>query len=188
LVLFQKWYLEVFSEEVQESIFTFVVCVPVCCSCLLFPFAVTVCCSRLLFLFAVQCMVMIPFINRTVDIILSDRLEACDVNVHEVIDEFQGQCDNFHDLFEAFVLIVPGRYRVTCKSSRKLAIVEALDFTVPGLPVAFQSVSVYKWVNLTCLSYGVPDEEISKVLSHYGQIKQVKQEQYSHVYTGVRNI
>jgi hypothetical protein len=52
-------------------------------------------------------MVMIPFINRTVDIILSDRLEACDVNVHEVIDEFQGQCDNFHDLFEAFVLIVP---------------------------------------------------------------------------------
>lgn len=54
--------------------------------------------------------------------------------------------------------------------------------------MVFQSVSVYKWVNLTRLSYGVPDEEISKVLSHYGQIKQVKQEQYSHVYTGVRNI
>ena len=96
---------------------------------------------------------MIPFMNCTVDIILSDHLEACDVNVCELIDEFQGQCDNFHNLVEAFVLIVPGHYRITCKSARKLAMVEALDFTFRGLPVVFQSVSVYKWVNLTRLSW-----------------------------------
>jgi hypothetical protein len=56
---------------------------------------------------------MIPFINRTVNIILSDRLEFRDVNVREVIDEFQSKCDDFHAMFEAFVLMAPGRYRVT---------------------------------------------------------------------------
>jgi hypothetical protein len=131
---------------------------------------------------------MIPFINRTVDIILSDRLEFWDVNVREVIDEFQSQCDDFHAMFEAFVLMAPGRYRVTCKSSRKLQAAEAMAFTVRGLPVEFQPISSFKWVNITRLSYGVPEQEVSNVLSVYGPIKMIKLEQYSNVYTGVRNV
>ena len=131
---------------------------------------------------------MIPFINRTVDIILSDRLEFRDVNVREVIDEFQSQCDDFHAMFEAFVLMAPGRYRVTCKSLRKLQAAEAMAFTVRGLPVEFQPISSFKWVNITRLSYGVPEQEVSNVLSVYGPIKMIKLEQYSNVYTGVRNV
>ena len=65
---------------------------------------------------------------------------------------------------------------------------ENFGFTVRGFPVTFKPVSLYKWVNITRLSYGVPDEEISKVLSVYGPIKLIKSEQYLKIYTGVRNV
>ena len=61
---------------------------------------------------------MIPFVNRTIDIVLSDKLEAKAVNVREIIDELRSQCDNFADIYEAVILMAPGRYRVACKSSR----------------------------------------------------------------------
>jgi RNA recognition motif-containing protein len=131
---------------------------------------------------------MIPYINRTVDIILSDRLEARTVNVKEVIDEFKSQCDNFEELFEAFVFMAPGRFRITCRSSRKLEILENQGFFVRGLPVEYKAVSSFTWVNITRLSYGISEEEVRKVLSPFGKIQFVKQEQYSNVYTGVRNV
>jgi hypothetical protein len=113
---------------------------------------------------------MIPYINRTVDIILSDRLEAHTINVREVIDEFKSQCDNFEELFEAFVLMAPGQFRVTCRSSHKLEIVENQGFFVRGLPVEYKAVSSFTWVNITRLSYGVVDEEVHKVLGPFGRI------------------
>ena len=131
---------------------------------------------------------MIPYINRTLDLLLPDALEARDVNVREVIDEFRGQCDNFFDTFEAFVYIAPGRFRVTCKSTRKLAAVESATYFIRGHPVTFQAVSQYKWVNITRLSYGVPDDAIRAVLSAYGTIKLIKSETYATMYTGIRNV
>jgi hypothetical protein len=53
---------------------------------------------------------MIPFVNRTCDIVLPDDLEAKDINVREVIDELRSQCDTFTDVFEAVVLMAPGRF------------------------------------------------------------------------------
>ena len=84
--------------------------------------------------------------------------------------------------------MAPGRYHVTCKSERKLQAAEAMAFTVRGLPVEFQPISSFKWVNVTRLLYGVPKQEVSKVLSVYGPMKLIKLEQYSNVYTGVRNV
>ncbi len=104
------------------------------------------------------------------------------MNVREVIDEFKSQCESFSDLFEAFVLIAPGRI-----SSRKLEIAKHFGFMVLGLPVEFVPVSTFRWVNITCLSYGVPDEDIREALRPYGRIKLIKHEQYQGVYTGVRN-
>jgi hypothetical protein len=54
--------------------------------------------------------------------------------------------------------------------------------------VEFKPIFTFKWVNITCLSYGVLDEEINKVLSPFGHIRLIKQEQYSRVYTGVCNV
>jgi hypothetical protein len=63
---------------------------------------------------------MIPFVNRTADVILHSEIEPRDVNVREVIEDFRGQVDSYTDIIEKVVLMVPGRYRVTFKSARKL--------------------------------------------------------------------
>ena len=131
---------------------------------------------------------MIPFVNRTCDIILSDHLDAKDINVREVIDELRSQCDSFTDMFEAVVFMAPGRFRLTCKSSRKLEAAEQMGLLVCGWPVEFRPISTFKWVNITRLSYGIPEVEISRTLEPYGRIKIIKSEQYSNVYTGVRNV
>lgn len=131
---------------------------------------------------------MIPYLNRTVDMLISSHIEAKDVSIREIIDEFKSQHEHFTDVFEAFVLISPGRARITCKSARKLTAVMNTDFFVRGYPVQFENISPFTWVNVTRLSYGVPEAEITRVLSPYGEIKLFKHEQYSNVYTGVRNV
>ena len=66
---------------------------------------------------SINCLHMIPFINWSVDFLLSDQIEACDVKVREVIDEIRGQFEDYMFIFEAVVVISGGHYRVTCKSS-----------------------------------------------------------------------
>ena len=129
---------------------------------------------------------MIPYINRTWDVILLSQLQARDVNSREIIDDFRNQSDDFDSMFEAFVLMAPGRVRITCKSARKLEIAENFGFVVCGLPAEFKPVSSFKWVNITRLSYGVSEEAIRTTLEPFGQAKLIKNEQYSTVYTGVR--
>ena len=131
---------------------------------------------------------MIPHLNKTVDILLSERIDACTVNVREVIDDLRGQVENYTAVFEAVVLMAPGRFRVTFKSSRKMEVAENSGLHVRGLPVDFVPVSQFKWVNVTRLSYGIPDEEIRKVLEAYGTIRLIKSEVYSLIYTGVRHV
>ena len=131
---------------------------------------------------------MIPHINKTVDVVLSEHIEAHNVNVREVIDEFRGQVDDYTAVFEAVVLMAPGRFRVTFRSSRKMEAAEHSGLVVRGYPVEFVPVSQYKWVNVTRLSYGIPDEEIRKVLEVYGPIRLIKSEIYSRIYTVVRHV
>ncbi|CAB4040591.1 Hypothetical predicted protein [Paramuricea clavata] len=45
-----------------------------------------------------------------IDVILHCEIEARDVNVREVIEDFCGQVDSYTDIFEAVVLMAPGRY------------------------------------------------------------------------------
>ena len=131
---------------------------------------------------------MIPHLNKTVDILLSERIDARTVNVREVIDDLRGQVEDYTAVFEAVVLMAPGRFRVTFKSSRKMEVVENSGLLVRGLPVDFVPVSQFKWVNVTRLLYGIPDEEIRKVLEAYGAICLIKSEVYSLIYTGVRHV
>ena len=59
---------------------------------------------------------MIPYINRTVDIVLPVALDYEDIHVREIIDEFRSQYETFNETFEAFVQMAPGRFRITAKS------------------------------------------------------------------------
>ena len=124
---------------------------------------------------------MIPFIYKTVDVLLPEPIEARDVNVCEVIDEFRGQVEDYTSFFEAIVFMAPGRFRVTFKSARKTEIAKNSGLIVRGYPVEFKSVSPYKWVNITRLSYGIPEVAIQEVLSPYGKIRLVKSELYSNI-------
>jgi hypothetical protein len=131
---------------------------------------------------------MIPHVNRTCDVILSDQIEAHRANVKEVIDDFRGQVEDYTSVFEAIVMMAPGRFRITFKGARKMEAAEHSGLTVRGFPVTFRPISKYTWVNVTRLSYGVPDAEITKALSGFGDIKKISSEIYSHIYTGVRHV
>ena len=45
-----------------------------------------------------------------------------------------------------------------------------------------------KWVNVTRLSYGVPEKALQDALAPFGKVLQVKMDVYKNVYIGVRNI
>ena len=84
--------------------------------------------------------------------------------------------------------MAPGSFRVTFKSARKMEIAMNAGLIVRGFALEFKSVSPYKWVNITRLSYSIPDVAIQEVLSPYGKIRPVKSELYSNIYTGVRQV
>ena len=65
---------------------------------------------------------------------------------------------------------------------------EHTGFHVRGHLVDFVPVTKFKWVNISQLSYGVPDTDISTVLGAYGKIKTIRSEQYNSLYTGVRHV
>ena len=54
--------------------------------------------------------------------------------------------------------------------------------------IQFKTPSVYKWVTLMNLPYGIPEGEINTALSKFGQAAHVKSESYMGLYTGTRLI
>jgi hypothetical protein len=85
-------------------------------------------------------------------------------------------------------MMAPGRFCVTFKGAWKMEAAKHSGLLVRGFPVEFRPISKYTWVNVTRLSYGVPEVEITKVLSGFGEIKKISSEVYSHIYTGVRHV
>ena len=65
---------------------------------------------------------------------------------------------------------------------------EHTGLTVRGFPIKFRPVSKYTWVNVTHLPYSVPDEEITKVVNGFSEIRKISSEVYSNIYTGVRHV
>ncbi len=55
--------------------------------------------------------IMIPYINHTSDAVLSNQLDAHQVNVREVIDKFKSQCDSFSGPLRGFHFNCPGTNR-----------------------------------------------------------------------------
>ena len=124
----------------------------------------------------------IPYANRTADVDLPAKPDQPKVTVKAVIDDFRSQLpSNFTDLFEAFVLLLPWKVRVTCRTPFKLEEVGHLGLTFRESPVTIRPCRAAKWVNVTRLSYGVPNEALETVLSPYGKVLQVKMDLYKGV-------
>ena len=131
----------------------------------------------------------IPFANRTADVDLPVAPGQPKVTVKIVIDAFREQLpSNFAELFEAFVLLSPRKVRVTCRTPRRLEELLHLGLTFRNTPVTFHPCKTAKWVNITRLSYGVPNEAITEALRPYGKVLQIKMDVYQGVYVGVRNV
>lgn len=136
----------------------------------------------------------IPHANRTVDVTLPEQALAngVRVTVKEFMRDLHGQNnDVFSRLFEAFVLLSPNKVRVTCKDVTKADEFKVFGFTFRGQPIASDSIvgcSKFRWVNVTKLSYGIPDEEVKRVLSEYGTINRIKMDVFLGCYVGTRNV
>ena len=127
----------------------------------------------------------IPFANRTADIDLPVVQGQPKATVKSVIDVFREQVPNN---FEAFVLLSPRKVRVTCRSMRALEDVCNLGLEFRNSHVVIKPCRSAKWVNVTRLSYGVPNDVIIEALRPYGKIHTVKINVYQGVYVGVRNV
>ena len=131
----------------------------------------------------------IPFANRTADVDLPAVPGQPKVTVKAVIDAFRDQVpNNFEALFEAFVLLSPRKVRVTCRNSRALEDVCHLGLSFRDSPVTVHPCRSAKWVNITRLSYGVPNEAILAALSPFGKVHNIKMDTYKGVYVGVSNV
>ena len=131
----------------------------------------------------------IPFANRPADVDLPAASGQPKVTVWAVIDSFREQIpSNFSDLFEAFVLLSPRKVRVTCRTPHNLEEVQNLGLTFRSARVTFHPCRTAKWVNVTRLSYGLPNEALQAALSPFGKILNVKMASYQGVYVGVRNV
>ena len=130
-----------------------------------------------------------PFAKQMADIDLPAVPGQPKVTVKSVIDDFRAQVpSNFDALFEAFVLLSPRKVRVTCRSTRALENVCHLGFEFRNSPVTIKPCRSAKWLNITRLSYGVPNDAIVEALRPFGNIHTVKMDVYQGVYVGVRNV
>ena len=118
-------------------------------------------------------MMRIPYANRTADVVCRTADVGLPgqpkVTVKAVTDDFRAKLpSNFTDFFEAFVLLSPRKVRVTCRTPFKLEEVGLLGLTFHQSPVTIRPCRAAKWVNITRLSYGVPNEALETVLSPSG--------------------
>ena len=147
-------------------------------------YTITTYCSNIY----IHLVMRIPFANRTADVDLPAVQGQPKVTVKAVFDAFRDQVSrDFETLFEAFVLLSPRKVRITCRSPRALEEVIHLGLAFRNSPVIFHPCRTAKWVNITRLSYGVPQEAISAALQPYGKVLNVKMDTYKGVYVGVRN-
>ena len=83
---------------------------------------------------------MIPFINKTVDILIHEPIEGRTVNGREVVDEFRGKVEDYTSFFEPLFLWPLADFASPFKSARKMEIAKKSGLIVRGFPVEFKSV------------------------------------------------
>ena len=130
---------------------------------------------------------MIPYASRTVDIILHPDCPLPKKGAKDVINLLKLR--ELSSDVEAVVQLSPERYRLTFHHARQMNAFANQDFYIHGKPVEFRSVSPFTWVYISRLSYGIPDEAITRALAPYsGGIKTIKSVAHENIYTGEHNV
>ena len=130
----------------------------------------------------------VPYANRTAVASLPTlALASKPATVKEVIADFAQQCPH-ESVFESVQLIKGRTLRVVFPSSDVLEDIVAGGLAFRSHQIQFKTPSVFKWVTLMDLPYGIPEGEIKTGLSKFGQAAHVKSESYMGLYTGTRLI
>ena len=130
----------------------------------------------------------VPYANRTAVASLPTlALASKSATVKEVIADFALQCPH-ESVFESVQLIKGRTLRVVFPSSEVLEEIVAGGLASRGHQIQFKTPSVFKWVTLMDLPYGIAEGEIKTALSKFGQAAHVKSESYMNLYTGTRLI
>ena len=129
---------------------------------------------------------VVPYSNRAVVASLPTlALASKPATVKEVIADLAQQCP--HESALECVQLIKGRtLRIVFPSSDILEDMMTVGLTFRSHPIVFKTPSVYKWVTLMDLPYGIPEGEIKTALSKFGQPSHVKSESYMGLYTGTR--
>ena len=131
---------------------------------------------------------VVPYANRAaVASLPSLALTSKPATVKEVIEDFATQVP--HDRAFECVQLVKGRtIRVVFPSAHMMEEMVHTGLTFREHPIEFKLPSVFHWVSLLDLPYGIPEAEIRTVLSRFGQIAHFNSESYMGLYTGTCQI
>ena len=131
---------------------------------------------------------VVPYANRAaVASLPSLALTSKPATVKEVIEDFATQVP--HDRAFECVQLVKGRtIRVVFPSAHMMEEMVHTGLTFRNHPIAFKMPSVFHWVTLLDLPYGIPEAEVKTALSRFGQIAHINSESYMGLYTGTRLI
>ena len=111
------------------------------------------------------------------------------ITVKNIRDDFSKQLpDNFSTLLEAFVLIAPRCVRVTCRTPRAMEEFWHSGLTYNSQALVIRPCKSAKWVSVSRLGYGIPDEVIRESLHRYGPVIQVKMDSYRGLYIGTHHV
>ena len=131
---------------------------------------------------------VVPYANRAaVATLPALALASKPATVKEVIEDFAKQCPH-KSVLECVQLIKGRTLRVIFASSNVMEDITCGGLTFRDHPITFKTPSVYKWVTLLDLPYGIPESEIKTVLSRFGQVAHIRPETYMGLYTGTRLI
>lgn len=102
----------------------------------------------------------------------------------EVWDTFSKDFDPVKNFFTCIQLVRQNRLRVWCPSAAVLEDVLNTGLTLRGHPLRIKPVMDRCWLTITHLPYGLPEEEIRKFFSDFGEVREVRFVQFRQVFTG----
>ena len=131
---------------------------------------------------------VIPYANRAaVASLPSLALASKPATVKEVIEDFAKQVP-LERALECVQLIKGRTIRVVFPSAHMMEEMVHTGLTFREHPIQFKLPSVFHWVTLLDLPYGIPEVEVKTALSRFGQIAHINSESYMGLYTGTRLI
>ena len=106
----------------------------------------------------------------------------------EVWADFSNQAAPLLNFFECIQLISASKLRILFPTAALMEDCLSEGLTFRSHPLTLTPISSKKWVSVQCLPYGIPLEEVKRVLNPFGKIFHAKHEYMEGVTTGTISV